>query len=220
MADASRRRRRSSAAFAIVGDFQRLRIGRNGDVIAIANYSPAEVVTYNVKTKAQTTLSDPYGGPFDIAIDKEATIYALNVDNVAVFKTGSSQPTELTCSFITGGVAIAVDTESDVFVNGYGPTDSWESSNIRPDRRTCKRLHLRKERGYVGGVGIDPKTDDLIVVDNPDLCAGGHRRTNVNLQKALIVGRRYAGAISTRSIVPEPSASTQARRSSLYRMQP
>ncbi len=156
-----------------LGIFNGYALAANGDVIAIANYSPAEIVTYNVKTKAQSTLTDPYGGPIDIAVDKQATIYALNGDNVAVFKAGSSQPTELTCPFISAGVAIAVDNESDVFVNGYGPGGFMGVVKYSAGSTTCKRLHLRKERGYAGGVGIDPKTDDLIVIDNPDLCAGG-----------------------------------------------
>ena len=82
---------------------------------------------------------------------------------MAVFKAGSSQPTELTCPFITAGVAIAVDNESDVFVNGYGPGRFMGVVKYPAGSTTCKRLHLRKERGYAGGVGIDPKTDDLIV---------------------------------------------------------
>jgi hypothetical protein len=28
-------------------------------------------------------------------------------------------------------------------------------------------------RGYIGGIGVNPNTDALIVVDNPNLCAGG-----------------------------------------------
>lgn len=57
----------------------------NGNVVAIANSSPAEVVTYNVKTKAENTLSDPYGEPYDIAVDKHGTLYAMNKATVAIF---------------------------------------------------------------------------------------------------------------------------------------
>ena len=39
--------------------------------------------------------------------------------------------------------------------------------------KSCAHVPIRREHGYLGGIGIDPKTDDLIVVDNPDLCAGG-----------------------------------------------
>ena len=146
----------------------------NGNVIAIADYNPAEIVTYDVRTKREKTLADPYGGPVDVAIDKQGSIYALDLDNVAVFKAGSSQPSELTCSALSNGVAIAVDNESDVFVNGYGSNGFMGVVEFRAGSTTCKPLtRLRKERGYAGGVGIDPKTDDLIVVDDPDYCAGG-----------------------------------------------
>lgn len=204
-----------------LGIFTAYGLVANGDVVAIANYSPPEVVTYNVETQAKTTLTDPYGGPLDIAIDKKATIYALNTDSVAVFKAKSSQPTELTCRFITGGIAIAVDNESDVFVNGYGPDGFMGVVKYPAGSSMCKKLHLRKERGYAGGVGIDPKTDDLIVVDNPDLCAGGlegrmliykrpYRRTAVrwrNLNALYCAGTFRLNSTSTLIFVSDATIS-------------
>lgn len=145
----------------------------NGNVVAIASFSPAEIVTYNVRTKAQTSLADPYGGPLDIAIDKQGTLYALNLGSVAVFKPGSSQPTQLTCSYIDEGEAIAVDDERDVFVDGYGPHGFMGVVEYAAGSQGCTKPHLRPQHGYVGGVGVDPRTDDLIVVDNPGVCAGG-----------------------------------------------
>ena len=97
----------------------------------------------------------------------------MNLSSVAVFKAGSSQPAELTCSYINIGEAIAVDNESDVFVDGYGPNGFMGVVEYAAGSQNCTKLHLRPQHGYVGGVGVDPKTDDLIVVDDPDLCAGG-----------------------------------------------
>jgi hypothetical protein len=147
-------------------------LAANKDVVAIANYSPAEIVTYNVRTKAEKTLTDPYGGPVDIAIDKQGALYALNLSNVAVFKPGSSNPSELTCQYINDGIAIAVNNEGDVFVNGYGPS-GLGVIEYPAGSQPCIKPHLRAERGYAAGVGVDPRTDDLIVVDDPDFCAGG-----------------------------------------------
>ncbi len=145
----------------------------NGNLMVIANYSPAEVVNYNLKTKAQATMSDPYGGPYDVAIDKKGDIYALNLASVALYKAGSSQPSELTCSYITTAEAIAIDNEGDVFVDGYGPSGFQGIVKYPAASQSCTKLHLRAVRGYIGGVGVDPKTDDLIVIDDPGLCAGG-----------------------------------------------
>jgi len=148
-------------------------LAANKDVVAMANYSPAEIVTYNVRTARQKTLADPYGGPVDIAIDKQGTLYALNLANVAVFKAGSSNPSELTCQNIDDGVAIAVDNEGDVFVDGYGRSGFVGVIEYPVGSQTCVKPHLRAARGYVAGVGVDPRTDDLIVIDDPDFCAGG-----------------------------------------------
>jgi hypothetical protein len=147
-------------------------LAANGNVIIIANYQPAEVVTYNVTTKAQTTLSDPYGSPYDVAVDRQGNIYAMNGATVTVFKTGSSKPAELTCPLIDENEAIAVDNEGDVFVDGYGQS-FLGVAEYPAGSSECRALHLRPTRGYISGVGVDPKTDDLIVVDAPDLCAGG-----------------------------------------------
>jgi hypothetical protein len=148
-------------------------LAADGDLIAIVNYSPAELVTYNLKTKALNTMADPYGGPLDVAVDKNGNFYAMNLASVAVYKAGSSQAAELTCSAMDDAVAIAVDNEGDVFVNGYGPGNSMGVVEYPAGSQSCIRLHLRAERGYVAGIGVDPKTDDLIVTDDPDLCAGG-----------------------------------------------
>jgi hypothetical protein len=145
----------------------------DGNVVRMAVYSPAEVLSYNIKTKATSTLSDPYGSPIDIAIATNHTIFALNLKNVAVFSPGSSQPKELSCSYISQGQAIAIDNEGDVFVGGYGGVAFTGVVEFPAGSSTCQRVPIRKVSGYIGGVGIDPKTDDLIVVDNPGLCAGG-----------------------------------------------
>jgi hypothetical protein len=145
----------------------------NGETMVIANYSPGEIVTYDLKTKAETTGADPYGQPYDVAVDRKGAIYAMNKASVAVFKTASSQPSELTCSYVDLAEAIAVNNEGDVFVDGYGPNNSMGVVEYPHGTTTCTVPHLRASRGYIAGVGVDPKTDDLIVIDDPDLCAGG-----------------------------------------------
>lgn len=148
-------------------------LAANGDTVVIANYAPAEIVTYDLDTQVETTMSDPYGNPTDVAVDKHGTIYALSAGNVAVYKLGSSHPTELTCSHVNEGEAIAVNNEGDVFVDGYGAGSFQGVVEYRHGSAGCSVPHLRKSRGYIAGVGVDPKSDDLIVVDDPDFCAGG-----------------------------------------------
>jgi hypothetical protein len=153
----------------------------NGHVVAIANEHPSGVVVYNVTTKNKRTLPDPYGVAVDIAIGKNAALYVLNFAspaNVAMYPAGSSQPKKLVCNVLGNGQAIAVDNEGDIFINGYGrdnATGVFEIPNgpNGPQPNKCAALHLQAEPGYVAGLALDPKTDDLIVLDDPDLCAGG-----------------------------------------------
>jgi hypothetical protein len=162
--------------------------------VVIANYSPPEIVTYDIKTKAESTMPDPYGNPYDVAADSTGNIYALAVNNVAVYKVGSSQPVELTCSKISTGEAIAVDRGGDVFVAGYGPSFQgvveWQARTS-----FCIQPHLRAARGYIGGVGVDPKTNDLITVDDPDYCAGGIEG------RMIIYPRPFAQRTSVRRVL-------------------
>ena len=72
----------------------------DGDTVILANPSPGEVVKYDIDTQSETTMSDPYGNPRDVAVDRQGNIYALNAASVTVYKAGSSSPSELTCSQI------------------------------------------------------------------------------------------------------------------------
>ena len=154
----------------------------NGDELAIAAQYPPGVILYNVTTQAESILSDPYGTPIDIAIDKSANLFVLNYNNsngnVTMYRAGSTKPVELGCQKIGLGEAIAANNEGDVFVNGY-PQSNIGVIEIPhgphgPIGRECKLLSLQPEEGYVAGVGVDPKTDDLIVMDDPDECAGSN----------------------------------------------
>jgi hypothetical protein len=150
----------------------------NGSIVAIAGQQPAQVVEYDTETQATTALDDPYGTPIDIAIDKAANLYVVNFPgSVTMYAAGSSTPTKLACKYLRIGQTIAVDNEGDIFVNGYLTSGlgvvEIQNGPSGPQPQNCKRLHLMPELGYVAGVAIDPKTDDLIVLDNPDYCAGG-----------------------------------------------
>ncbi len=148
----------------------------DGDTVIVANPSPGEVVKYNIDTQSETAMSDPYGNPRDVAVDRHGNIYALNAASVTLYKVGSSSPSELTCSQMSDGLEIAVNNEGAVFVDGYGSGSFAGVVEFAPGSTKCTVLHLRTTRGYVGGVGVDPKTDDLIVIDDPSFCAGGGGR--------------------------------------------
>jgi len=142
------------------------------DVVVMADFLDSQVVSYNLKTKTETKLPDPFGNPDDVAIGKTGTIYALNFASVAVYKPGSSQPSELTCPLVTEGESIAVDKQGDVFVDGYGQNFAGVIE-YKAGKTKCITPDLNPVEGYIAGVGVDPKTDNLITIDDPDDCAGG-----------------------------------------------
>lgn len=174
-----------------LGTYQANAMASNGNVVIIASYAPAELIEYNVKTKTEGVVPDTFGSPSHVAVDKSGTIYALSAHEVGVYPSGTSHPYEITCKELssTEPFSLAVDDEGDVFVEtGYGSfTGVLEvpagSSN------SCVKLHLGRKRDP-GGIGIDPKTDDLILIDNPGYCAGGDEG------RMTIYPKPYANATS------------------------
>ena len=153
-----------------------------GDVVMIAAQRPPSISLYNMKTHALKILADPFGTPLDLAVGRDGTIYAIDLNGfpspVTMYKPPAYKPRELLCNAVHRAVRIAVDDESDIFVDGYGIKSSGIIAEIPngpngPDPRHCVRLPLKSGAGYVEGVTVDPKTDDLLTLDNPDSCAGG-----------------------------------------------
>ncbi len=168
----------------------------NGEVVIIASHAPPEIIEYNIKTKVETTVADPFGAPNHVAVDRAGTVYAISQHEIGVFPTGSAQPFKIGCKELRGGQAlsIAVDDESDVFV----ASSQTRSTNIfelpAGSPSDCVKLDLKKPSN-LGGIGVDPKTDDLIVVDNPGILCS------------------YVGRLT---IYPKPYASGTAKRHTFY----
>jgi hypothetical protein len=144
----------------------------DGNVLAIASYSPSEIVTYDLLTQVELTEPDPNGPPIDLAIAKGDSIYALNSATVNAYPEDRAGFRILRCQYIDRGVAIAADNEGDLFVNGYGPGGFMGVVEFPFPLSGCKTLNLKPELGTAAGVGVDPQTDNLIVVDNPGSCSG------------------------------------------------
>ena len=154
----------------------------DGHVVAFGNAFPPEVITFDVLTKAKNTLPDPFGTPIDIAVGKDDSLYVINFTkgptNVTMYPGGRPNPKKLMCRYSTTGEEVAVDNEGDIFVNGYenNGTGVVEIPNgpDGPEPQKCKELTaLQPETGYTAGLQVDPKTDALIVLNDPDECAGG-----------------------------------------------
>lgn len=152
-----------------------------GNVIYAATEGPPQVLVYDIKTRMQGTMADPFGTPIDIAIGRDSSLYVINDvhsgGNVAWYPKGSGPAQELTCKYIQVGEAIAVDNEGNVFVQGYEKGNSAGVVEIPngpngPQSGTCKRLRLIPG-DTPAGLAIEPKSDSLLTLENPDQCAGG-----------------------------------------------
>lgn len=141
--------------------------------LAIAATSPSALVRYTFGTQEQTVIPDPGGPPIDLAMAKGDTAYVLNAGDVEGFPLDRLTPRTITCPYISNGVSIAVDDHGNVFVNGYGPGSFVGVVKYPYSDWQCTPLNLNPEQGSIGGIGIDPATDNLIVVDNPGSCNGG-----------------------------------------------
>lgn len=153
-----------------------------GDVVVMVESFPSSrVVLYNTKSGTTRFLNDPFGTPIAIAVAKDATIFALNIAKngspITMYQPPAHRAVELNCSVMPSGQAIAVDNEGDIFIQGYA-NSRYSIAEIPngpggPQPQNCAILQLETNPGYVAGVAIDPKTDALITLDDPSLCAGG-----------------------------------------------
>jgi hypothetical protein len=151
-------------------------LAASGSKIVIPNST--NIVVYDVQTKQSHVLPDPYGDPVDAAVAKDGTMVISNFtrsgSNFLVFPP-RGKPRDISCG-LKGPDYIAIDNEGDLFINDAIRTKVLEIANGSNglDATTCAPLKLTPgEQGYAGGIAIDPKTDDLLVLDDPDYCAGG-----------------------------------------------
>lgn len=146
-------------------------LAADGNIVAIANYSPPEIMLYNVERKTSTTLADDYGQPLDVAIGKQHQIVALNENGVVIYQNNAAKA--FLCPVTRSAFAVAIDNEGDIFANAYSRRNEPEVIEYPAGSKTCIKPKLLRESGYAAGIAVDPGTDDLIVVDNPSTCAGG-----------------------------------------------
>lgn len=182
-----------------------------GDVVVIGDPIPAHVMLYDTKTQITRVLDDPFGLPLGVAVGKDATVYAINLAKngapVTMFKPPAHRAVELNCAKMQNAVAIAVDNEGDIFIQGYakgGNVAEIPNGPSGPDPQACAILPLKGNAGYVGGIAIDPKTDDLLTLDDPSLCAGGTegrlttypKPYNKNTGRSRIIGMNCTGGLT------------------------
>lgn len=152
-------------------------LATKGKLVAIVTQQPAQLALYNAENQSLRTVSDPFGAPTDVAIGKDATIYVNNVpttgSSVSVYAPPYHQAVELKCDALQFGTAVAVDNENDIFIQGYGTRASVEVAEIASGSQNCTPLPLKGAGGYGAGIVVDPQTDDLVTLDDPDYCAGG-----------------------------------------------
>lgn len=171
----------------------------DGARVVIGNGTTLAV--YDLRARRLTFVPDRFGHPLDVAFGRDGTLYVANLRadsaNVAVYPRNAA-PRQVGCAALVAPDHLAVDDEGDIFVtqNGARPgVVEIPAGPNGPDGARCTALALDPGvAGYAAGVAIDPKTDDLLVLDNPSRCAGG-------LEGRVTVYRRPYGRARGRSLV-------------------
>lgn len=189
--------------------------------LAIASVAPSEVLSYDLFSHAAIVHPDPGGPPIDIALAKGDTMYVLNATNIQAIPLDRLGPRTVTCPLVNSGVAIAADDQSDIYINGSGPGSFTGVVELPVHSLQCVALNLLPEQGIPGGVGVDPATDDLVVIDNPGSCVGSgdgrmtiypppyspNTATQVNLNSTYCAGTFRFNAQSNSIFVMDSSGS-------------
>jgi hypothetical protein len=170
----------------------------------IADGGTASIRIYDVATKTGSSLADPFGTPLDLAVGKDLSVYVANdakPPNVAMYPAGSSPPVKLGCKLLSFIDGVAVNNEGDIFIYGFeknpGPDGLFEIPNgpSGPEPDKCAHVSLKMNEQEITGYAFDPKTDDLVVLDDPDQCAGGSEG------RMTIFPPPYAGTVGTSRIL-------------------
>jgi hypothetical protein len=181
----------------------------NGDQVFIADGH--QLIAYNLSTHLKTTMPNPAGIGEDLAIGKSGTLYVLNYTqgsggNVAVFPS-NGRPSVVNCGLLSDPSYIAVDNEGDVFVDQQSDSSFVVEIPAAPgglDGAHCHALQLTpRQTGYAAGITVEPKTDDLLVLDDPGECAGGTegrlttygRPYSQHRGRSIVVGQNCSGLL-------------------------
>lgn len=141
------------------------------------------MVYFNISKQSESAVPDPYGTPLGVAVDRNANVYVANNDgsnqaNVTMYPARSLLPLELKCNKLTSAQGLVVDNEGDVYVLSSGRRSlnvlyEIPSGPLGPQAEPCAEIRLKTLYAGITGLAIDPATDDLIVMTDPDMCAGG-----------------------------------------------
>jgi hypothetical protein len=187
-------------------------LATKGHVIAIASQNPSQLSLYSMNDHSLRTFADPFGAATDVAIGIDGTFYVNNVpksgSSVTMYQPPAHRPVQLVCAALSFSTAVAVDNENNIYLQGYGTGGSSIVAEIPngpggPEPQNCATLPLKTDGGYGAGIVVDPTTDDLVTLDDPDYCAGGieGRMTvypkpyNINTGKSRVLGFECAGGL-------------------------
>ena len=181
----------------------------------VANTAASNILAIDTFAQVTKTLDDPGEFPASIAATRDGTIYVGNIfdaafaaGNVAIYAKGSTTPTStLTSPSFFQIEGTAVNSAGDVFVNNdtgfFTGGQVIEFPGGAGSGTILKNIHVK----IAAGLKIDPKTQDLLVVD---------QGTNV----VKVYAARYTGHAKASYPVPNGGSSVDialdATSSNLY----
>ena len=169
----------------------------NGDVVIIASHAPPEIIEYNIKTKGRNDC----GGSVRRAEPRRGRQgrYGLRTQPARDRRLSN----RIRRSHLRSAARSCAARRHSRLPSTTRATSSLPPARLaRPTSSSCPPAHAGdcvkldlKKPSNLGGIGIDPKTDDLIVVDNPGILCS------------------YVGRLT---IYPKPYASGTAKRHTFY----
>jgi hypothetical protein len=185
--------------------------------VYIPDYSTSTITEFKFgKTKPKQVIADPGGFPTNCSVDPKTGNLAVanfGAGNFGVYSGNTGLPTTYTVSNLTNPEFVGYDNNSNLYINGFGDSTSWQLAVLPSGTGTAEPMTVSGAPTYFAG-GVQWGGTYLLVGDQgsydvttsfiDQISVSGTTGTIVN--QVSLAGSRDAISVAKRGSAPTATA--------------